>query len=162
MAHMDEIFYPVCLIIECFRLSQLILMMREYKIDSTWLNVKILSKNFTSHCWAFNMPARSSIAPRWRPKRFFWFSSFPKHKIFFVPLFSLLISFLLFCLSFLHSFQFSIFKFLLKGSEIKIDRAVRSIGIPIFNNFINKLDNFRNILGNSRQIIWIFYSKLSN
>ena len=159
---MDEIFYPVCLIIECFRLSQLILMVREDKVDSTRMNVKILSQNFTSHGWAFNMPARSSISPRWGPKRFFWFGSFPKCKIFFVSLFSLIISFLFLSLSFFHSFQLSIFKFFLKGSEIKVHWTIRSIGITIFNNLFNKLDDFRNILGNSSQIIWIFYSKLSN
>jgi len=162
MANMDKIFYPVWLIVECFRLSQFILMMREDKIDSTWMNVKVLSQNFTSHCWAFNMPARSSITPWWRPKRFFWFNSFPKCKIFFVPLFSLLISFLFFSLSFLYSFQLSVFEFFLIGSEIKIYWAIGRISISILNNPFNKLDDFRHKLGNSCQIIWIFNSQLSN
>lgn len=135
--------------------------MREDQIDSTRMNVKVLSQNFAGHSWALNVPSWSSVSPRWSPERLLWFSSFPKGKVFFVLFFSLLITFLLFGFCLLDPFQLTIFEFGLECSEIKINRAIRSIGVTIINNFLYKSHDFRNILGNSSQIIWILYSQLS-
>ena len=64
-----------------FTLCNLILMMREYKVLTTGMNIDLLAQVFLGHNGAFNMPSRSSVAP-WRfPERFPFFLWFPEYEV---------------------------------------------------------------------------------
>ncbi len=159
---MDEVFDPISLVIVCLRLSQLVLMMWEDKVNTTRMNVELLTQNRGSHSRAFNVPSRSSFTPRRIPFWFIRLGGFPKSEILLILFLSFLISFLLLSFSLFDSFQFAIFEFFLKCFDIEVDRSIGRIGISICNNSFDKGNNLRDILGNSGNIVRNANSKLTS
>ena len=51
-----------------------------------------------------------------------------------------------------------LYKFGLILFDIEVDRSFSWVSISIFNNFFNKLDDFRYMFGDSRQIVGILNS----
>ena len=89
VACVPEMVYPIITIIVCFWLCNLIVMMRKFEVTTSWVNINwVWFENSSCHCWAFNMPSRSSSSPRRFPERLarFWF--LPKSKILRIPLFT--------------------------------------------------------------------------
>ena len=62
-------------------LGYLVLMMRELQIHSTTMDVKMTAQAVDRHGRAFDMPARSAIAPRRLPARLTRLGRLPEHKI---------------------------------------------------------------------------------
>ena len=161
MTDMDEIFYPVGFIMVSLWLSKLVLMMREDKVNSTRMNIEFLPKNRARHRRALNMPPRPSLPPRRIPFRLVRLRSFPKCKILFILLFSFLVSFLFFSLCLFHSFEFTVFEFLSKCLNVKINWSVWCICITVGDDLLNKCHNFRDILSNSGDVVGNLNSKFA-
>jgi len=81
MARVDEIVDPLVIIIEGFRLSNFIFVMRESQIDTTRVDIKRSFENLAGHGRAFNMPTRSSFTPRRLPLGLTRLGVLPKSKI---------------------------------------------------------------------------------
>lgn len=85
MTHMYEIIHPLVLMLPLcpigFTLSQLVVMMRKCQVDTTGVDVYMLSQLVRRHGRALNMPSRSSISPRTWPARLPGLGQFPERKI---------------------------------------------------------------------------------
>ena len=88
------------------------------------------------------MPSWSSFTPSRFPGWLARFGSFPKCKIFFVSFFIFLVCLCFLSFSFLHPFQLAILKLFFIFLNVKIDRTIRFISIPVINNSLNKLYDF--------------------
>src|SRR5690606_4964480 len=56
-------------------------MMREHQVRTTAMNIKVVTQAAGRHGRAFNMPARTAIAPRRGPGRLILLGMFPEHKV---------------------------------------------------------------------------------
>lgn len=158
---MEEIICPLWFIVISFRLCKFILMMWEDEINTSGVDIHLLSQNWNSHSWTFDMPSRSSLSPwRW-PFRFVGFSCFPESEIFFISFFSLFIRLLLLGFSLFDSFKFSVFEFFSESFNVKVYGSVWCIGVTVINDFFDKSNNLRNVFCNSGKIIWSFNTELT-
>lgn len=159
MADMQEVIGPLGFVIVGFGLSELIFVMWENQVDTARMNVHFLSKYRDCHGRALNVPAGSALTPGWWPLWLLGFSSFPKDKVFLVPLFILLIFFFLLSFGWIDSFELTIFKLFPVGLDIEVDGPIRGICVAIGDDFLDEGDNFRYILGNSGDVIGDFDAK---
>lgn len=78
MACVPEMIDPIVAAIVGLRLSKLVVMVRETKINSSRVNVnRVFFENWISHCRTFNMPSRSSWTPFAIPWRLVFLGFFP-------------------------------------------------------------------------------------
>ena len=161
MTDMDEILNPVRFVNIGLRLSNLILVMWENKVNSTWMDVNFLPQYGSSHCWTFNVPTWSTFPPFWLPSGLVRLGSLPQGKIFFISFLSFLVLFLLLSFSGFDSFEFSVLKLFLILLDVEIDWTVGLVAITIFNDPFDKLNDFRDILGDSCYVIRKLNSKVS-
>lgn len=161
MADMNEVLNPISFIVVSLRLSKFVFVMWEDKINTTWMNVKLLTQDRCRHSRALNVPSRPALTPRRIPFRLIWLWGFPKCKIFFVPFLTFLICLFFLSFSLFNSFKLAIFEFFLKCFNIKVDRSIGRICIAIGNNSFNKGHNLWHILCNSSNIVRNANSKLA-
>jgi hypothetical protein len=75
---MPEIIDPVITSIISLRLSNFVVMMREFKIASSRMNInRACFEYFSSHSRAFNVPSRSTLSPRRFPEWLVYLRFFP-------------------------------------------------------------------------------------
>ena len=63
------------------RLSYLVFVVGEYKVAASAVDIYRVSKILSGHCAAFDVPARSAVAPRALPERLSGFAGLPERKI---------------------------------------------------------------------------------
>ena len=76
--------HPVCckvLVVGALTLGNLVLMVREYQILASGMNINLLAQVAFGHNGALNMPARTSVAPRRLPERLPFLFRLPEHEI---------------------------------------------------------------------------------
>lgn len=161
MAHMQEIVSPLWLVVIGLWLGKFVLVVGEYQVDSSRVNVHLLPEDWHCHGRALNMPARTALAPWWGPFGLLGLGSFPKCKVFFVFLLPFLVFLFLLSLGLFDSFEFPVLELFPEGFNIKVDRPVWGIGITVGNDSLNKGNNFRNILCDPCNIVRGFNSKQS-
>lgn len=161
MADMDKVLDPVGLIVVRLRLGKFVLVMRENEIDTSRVNVHLLAENGARHRRALDVPARPSFSPRRSPFRLIRLRRLPKSKIVFTLLLSSFIGLFLLSLCILNTLQLPVLELAFISLDIKVNRSIGSIGIAIRYNLLDKGNNFRNVLGNSGDIVGQFDSEFA-
>ena len=67
--------------IACFRLSNLIFVMRENQIFPAGMDIDLLAQIFSGHLRTLNVPARAALAPWCVPVRLSVLFRFPEYEI---------------------------------------------------------------------------------
>jgi hypothetical protein len=158
VTHVNKVLGPVGLVVVSLYLRELVLMMRENKIDPTRVNVHLIPQNRARHRRTFDVPSGSALSPGGLP---LWLSGlciFPQREILFVSLLVLLVCLLCLSLSLRDSLQLPILELLAVGLDVKIDRSVRLICIPVLNNFFDISNDLRDVLCDSSDRIGRFHS----
>ncbi len=140
----------------CFGLCDFIFMMREHQVWTATVNVKMVTQAAGRHGWTFNMPARTSIAPRWSPRRFVFLGMFPQYKV--KRMFLLNFNIDAFRGTSLHIFQFTTWKTAIFGKffYFKIDIAIcRWIGRTFIHQVANHVLHLVDIISCTRSFIWM-------
>lgn len=147
-------------------LSYFIIMMRKFKIFTTWVNIYSTWDYIRTHYRAFDMPTWASYSPRRFILRFVFFRFFPKSKILsislFIKKFIILFIFIL-NLPFIFNYLFLYLQLRINKSiiflisiNIKINWSIRFISKTIRDNFLYKFNYFWNKLSySSNNIRWI-------
>ncbi len=65
----------------CFALGDLVLVVREYQIRATAMDIEGVTQAAGGHNRALDMPARATFTPGRRPARLTRLGGFPQHKI---------------------------------------------------------------------------------
>lgn len=81
VARMQEISHPMRIVEVRFGLSKLIIVMGKFEIHTTRMNVQALSANNRCHNRAFDVPSRTSLAPRAIPPGLTRLRALPKCEI---------------------------------------------------------------------------------
>lgn len=160
-------------VIECFWLSDLIIVMRESQIFSSCMNVNSVSKYLISHCGALNMPAWSALSPFRRPARFSWLWRFPEREIVFILLLSLLFLLRLFAEHTFSLFQHFFNIFFLEGlwhqfgilvpclffklHHIEVNwSSLCFVGVSVVDDFLDKFLNlWHELRHTSEHVRWV-------
>jgi len=90
MASVPEIVYPVIAFVVGFRLSNLVVVMGEFEVNATGVDIDWeFLENRSSHSRALDVPSWPSLAPGRFPNRFILLCFLPKSKVLNIFLFGL-------------------------------------------------------------------------
>src|SRR5690606_5214072 len=139
--------------VACFRLSYLIGMVSRSKVHSSAMNVERVTKIFTAHCRAFDVPSRKAPSPWRRPTHnMFWLRFDPQGEI--------KSSFLLILTSQITAVrnefvdipvgQYSIIMIFTIFLHVKIDSAVHFVSEIICQNLFHHLNLLSNMTSRRR------------
>lgn len=137
-------------------LGQLVVVMRESKIDTTRVDVHLLAKFVGSHNGALNVPTWATGTPRAGPIGLTGLRLFPKGKVTRTLLASqssrkgtlslLLQGGVVLALGAKASIGVT---GLLEGANVEVDRTVGLVGESLLDNLLNEGDDLRNVFGNA-------------
>ncbi len=125
-----------------YSLCDLTLMMREYKIHATAVNIKMTAEVFTSHSCTLAVPPRISLAPRTWPAHNMLGSSFlPESKVHLVLLLANSIQFpaIIDHVGKIAMRKNPIFMVLVILFYIEINGTIADIGIPVVKDLLHQL-----------------------
>ena len=89
VASVPEVVDPVVALIIGLALGDLVVVVREAKVDTTSVDVnRVRLKDRGSHSTALDVPSRTTFTPRRWPFRFTLFTFFPKREILFTAFFT--------------------------------------------------------------------------
>ena len=126
-------------------------MMNRNMVNTTSVNIKMLSKIFHRHSRTFNMPARITTTPRRIPSHSLIFKlrfCKPKNKvsrITFIFINNNNLAFSSSCFKFI-KIQISQFSVIIKSRNIKIQVAASHISMTISFNLLNQINHFLNVI----------------
>src|SRR5699024_4756886 len=117
-------------------------MMRENKIFAAGMNVNLLAQIFSGHFRAFDVPSRTSFAPRCIPERLAVFFRLPEYEI------QRIFLFVLAGYEKLSSAGLQVIQIFMRQLSIvfetscaEVNGSVLLIGMPLFNQFPDHLDH---------------------
>mmetsp|Transcript_6058 Transcript_6058/g.8720 ORF Transcript_6058/g.8720 Transcript_6058/m.8720 type:complete len:543 (+) Transcript_6058:728-2356(+) len=156
MSRVQKIVDPLTALVESFCLRHFIVMVRKHEVDSTSVNVKILTNNVTRHDGALNVPSGPARPPRRFPGWFSRFACLPECKVIGVFLLRGTSSQSAFALChFLRTgvnarFEFAIVVVLvLEGVRVEVDAAVGVVAIAVFDDALDVIHDLRHVFGDA-------------